>query len=125
MLIVLIAHFVSLSIVILIFAMIILIALHVWIRCCISFDLTCQFSGLCIILIVFEHDICITIPPDCHSLYVYMSDISCTLLDCMSHDCPSLYDCMSLVCVGCISIHLSPTLWFRSFPLFRFSLLQV
>ena len=110
MLIVLIAHFVLLSIVILIFSMIILIALHVWIRCCISFDLTCQFSGLCIILIVFEHDICITIHPDCHSLYVDMSDIFYTLLDCMSHDCPLLCDCMSFVCVGRTSIPLPPTL---------------
>ena len=26
---------------------------------------------------------------DCHSLYVDLSDIPCTLLDCMWHDCPS------------------------------------
>ena len=51
MLIVSITHLISLSIVILIFAMIVLIALHVWIHCCISFELTCRFSGLYIILI--------------------------------------------------------------------------
>ena len=85
MLIVLIAYLISLGIVILIFSMIILITLHVWIRC--WFDLTCRFSGLYIILIVFEHGILITIHPDSHSLYVCMSDISCTLLDYMMHDC--------------------------------------
>ena len=87
MLIVLIAYLISLSIVILIFAMIILIALHVWIRC--WFDLTCRFSGSYIFLVVFKHDVCITIHFDYHSLCVDMSDISCTLPDCMSHDCPS------------------------------------
>ena len=87
MLIVLIAYLISLSIVILIFAMIILIALHVWIRC--WFDLTWRFSGLYIILIVFDHGILITIHPDCHGLYAYMSDMSCTLFDRMSHDYPS------------------------------------
>ena len=51
MLIVLIAYLISLSILILIFAMTILIALHVWIRR--WFDLTCRFSSLHIILIVF------------------------------------------------------------------------
>ena len=79
-------HLVLLSIVIMIFAMIVLIALHLWIHFCISFDLTCQFSSLYIILIIFEHDICITIHPDRYSLYVYMSDIFCTLLDYMLHD---------------------------------------
>ena len=85
-LIILIDHLALLSIVILIFAMIVLIALHIWIHCYTSFDLTCRLSGLYILLIVFEHDICITFSSDCHSLYVCMSDISCTLPDCMSHD---------------------------------------
>ena len=40
MLITLIAHLVSLNIVILIFAMIVLITLHVWIHCHIPFDST-------------------------------------------------------------------------------------
>ena len=53
--------------------------------------LTCCviFSGLYILLIVFGHGVLITIHPDCHGLYVYMSDISCTLPDCMLHDYPS------------------------------------
>ena len=88
MLIVLIVYLISLSIVIMIFAMIVLITLHVWIHCYTSFDVTCRLSRLCILLIVFEHDVCITIYLDSHSLYVYMSDISCTLPDRMSHDCP-------------------------------------
>ena len=110
MLIVSIAHLVSLSIVILIFSMIILIALHVWIHCCISFDLTCQFSGVYIILIFFEHDVCITIHLDCHSLYAYMSDIFvlCLTVCCMTAFL--LRDCMSLVRVGHTSIPLSSTL---------------
>ena len=86
MLIVLIAYLISLSIVILIFSMIVLIALHVWIHCYTSFDLTCRFSGIYILLIIFEHGILITIHPYCHGLYVYMSDMSCTLFDRMSHD---------------------------------------
>ena len=64
MLIVLIAYLISLSIVILIFAMIVWIALQVWIHCYTSFDLTCQFSGLYILLIVFGHDVHIAIHPD-------------------------------------------------------------
>ena len=53
--------------------------------------LTCcvVFFGLYILLIVFGHGVLITIHPDCHGLYVYMSDISCTLPDCMLHDYPS------------------------------------
>ncbi|RVX10257.1 hypothetical protein CK203_016256 [Vitis vinifera] len=35
---------------------------------------------------------------------VDMSDISCTLLDCMMHDCLLLHDCMSFVYVGLTSI---------------------
>ena len=46
MLIVLIAYLISLS-------MAILIALHVWIHCYTSFDLTCRFSRLYILLIIF------------------------------------------------------------------------
>ena len=89
MLIVFIAYLVSLSIVIMIFSMIVLMALHIWIHCYTSFDLTCRLSRLYILLVVFEHGVLITIHLDCHSLYACMSDISCTLLDCMSHDCPS------------------------------------
>ena len=47
---------------------------------------------------------------DCHSLYVDTSGIFCTLLDCMSHDCPPLRDCMLLVRVGRTPIPLSLTL---------------
>ena len=89
MLIILIAYLVSLSIVILFFAMIVLIALHIWIYCYTSFDLTCRLSRLYILLFVFEQGICITFSSDCHSLYVCVSDISYTLPDCMSHDCTS------------------------------------
>ena len=110
MLIVSIAHFVPLSIVILIFAMIVLIILHVWIHCCILFDLTCRFSGLYIILLVFEHDVCITIHLDHHSLYVYMSDISVLCLTVCCMIALFLYDCMSFVHVDRTFIPLSPTL---------------
>ena len=89
MLTVLIVYLILLSIVILIFAMIVWIVWHVWIHCYTLFDLTCRFFGLYILLIIFEHDVCITIHFDYHSLCVDMSDISCTLPDCMSHDCPS------------------------------------
>ena len=118
MLIVSIAHLVSLSIVILIFAMIILITLHVWIHCCISFDFTCRFSGLYIILIFFEHDVCITIHLDHHSLYVYMSDIFvlCLTVCCMTT--LLLRDCMSLVVWV---THLSPYLQPSSFGHFLHS----
>ena len=89
MLIVSIVHLVSLSIVIPILAMTILIALHVWIRCYIFIDLTCWFSSLYILLIVFEHDVyTYHFSSDRHSLYVCMNGISCTLLDRMLHDCP-------------------------------------
>ena len=71
MLIALIAYLDSLSIVILIFAMIVLIALHIWIHCYTSFDLTCQLSGLYIILTVFVHDVRITIHLDC-SILAYL-----------------------------------------------------
>ena len=125
MLIVSIAHFALLSIVILICAMIVLIALHVWIHCCISFYLTHWFSGLYILLIVFEHGVCIIIHPDHHSLYVYMSDISCTLLDCMLHD----YFFSVLLHVICpCGPHIYPLIsnpLVSSFFSFRFSLLQV
>ena len=68
--------------------MIVLITSHAYTHHCISLSLTCWFSNLYTILIVFKQDVCITIHLDCHSLYVYMSDISCTLLDCMVHDYP-------------------------------------
>ena len=60
MLITSIAYLALLSIVILIFAMIVLTALRVWIHCYIPFDSTYWFTCLYIILIVFEHDVCIT-----------------------------------------------------------------
>ena len=41
--------------------MIVLITSHAYTHYCISLDLTCWFSDLYIILIVFEHDDCITI----------------------------------------------------------------
>ena len=87
MLIVLIAYLISLSIVILIFAMIILIALHVWICC--WFDLTCRFSGSHILLIVFEHDVYMYHFHLFIMACVDMNDIPCTLFDCMLHDYPS------------------------------------
>ena len=64
MLIALIAYLDSLSIVILIFAMIVLIALHIWIHCYTSFDLTCRLSRLYILLFVFVQGICITFSSD-------------------------------------------------------------
>ena len=64
MLIILIDHLALLSIVILIFAMIVLIALHIWIYCYTSFDLTCRLSRLYILLFVFEQGICITFSSD-------------------------------------------------------------
>ena len=86
MLIILIGHLALLSIVILILTMIVLIASHVWIHYCISFDLRDWSSCLYIILIVFEHDVCITIHLDCHSLYVDMSGIFvlCLIVCCMT-----------------------------------------
>ena len=105
MLIILIDHLALLSIVILFFAMIVLIALHIWIYCYTSFDLTCRLSGLYILLIVFEHDICITFSSDCHSLYVCMSDISCTLPGCMSHD-NSSFVWLHVVCL--YGLHIYP-----------------
>ena len=69
--------------------MIILITSHAYTHHCISLSLTCWFSDLYILSVVFEHDVHIIIHLDCHDLYVYMSDISCTLPDCMSHDCLS------------------------------------
>ena len=59
---------------------------------------------------IFEHDLCITIHPDRHSLYVYISDIFvlCLTICCMT--ALLLHDCMSPVRVGRTSIPLSPTL---------------
>ena len=89
MLITLIAYLALLNIVILIFAMIVLIALHVWIHCYILLD----FDTLIHLFVYFLDCLwawCLYhFLPDCHSLYVYMSDIFCTLLDCMLHDCLS------------------------------------
>ena len=69
--------------------MIILITSYAYTHHCISLSLTCWFSDLYTILIVFEHDVYMYhFPSDRHSLYVCMSGISCTLLDCMLHDCP-------------------------------------
>ena len=67
--------------------MIILITSHAYTHHCISLSLTCWFSDLYILSVVFEHDVLTTIHPDSHSLYACMSDISCTLIDCMMHDC--------------------------------------
>ena len=69
--------------------MIVLITSHAYTHQCISLSLTCWFSRSYILSIVFERDVCIIIHFDYHSLCVDMSDISCTLLDCMSHDCLS------------------------------------
>ena len=108
MLILLIAYLITLSIVILIFAMTVLIALHVWIHFYISFGFPCRFSGLYIIVFVFEHDVCITIHPNRRSLYVYMSDISVHCLTaCRIMTTFLLLDCVSFVLWGA---HLSPYL---------------
>ena len=105
--------------------MIVLITSHVQIHCCISFDLMDWFSCLYIILIVFEHDVCITIHLDYHILcvdmviYLYFAWLCVAWL-------PSF--CMIACRLFVWIAHLSPYLqlsWFRSFPSFRFSLLQV
>ena len=126
MLIVLFTYLISLSIVILVFAMIVLIALHVWIHRYTSFDLTCQFSGLYILLIVFLAWCSYHYSP-------WLSRLVCV------HEwyilCSAwLYDAWlpSLCMIACrlsmwVSL-LSPYLqisWFRSFLSSRFSLLQV
>ena len=69
--------------------MFVLITSHAYTHHCISLSLTCWFSGLYILLIVFGHGVLITFSSDSHSFCVGMSDISCTLLDCMMHVCPS------------------------------------
>ena len=82
--------------------------------------LTCcvVFSDLHIILIIFEHDVCITIHLDC----CILAYLVCTwwyiwaLPDCVLHDCPSLRDCMSLVHVGRTSIPLPPNLLVSVIP---------
>ena len=105
----LIVYLISLSIVILIFAMIVWIVWHVWIHCYTLFDLTCRFSGLYILLIVFEHDVCITIHFDYHSLCVHEWYILlCLTVWCMT--ALPLHDCMPLVYVGLTSIPLLPNL---------------
>ena len=116
---------ISLSIVILIFAMIVLIALHVRIPCYTSFDLTCRLSGLYILLIVWAW-----------CLYHYSSWLS--QLVCI-HEWYILYSAWlygawlpSICVIACYlsmwDAHLSLYLqlsWFRSFLSSRFSLLQV
>ena len=79
--------------------MIILITSHAYTHHCISLSLTCWFSDLYILSVVFEHDVLTTIHPDSHSLYACMSDISCTLIDCMMHDClPSAWLHVACLC---------------------------
>ena len=104
-----IAYLTLLSIVILVFAMIVLIALHVWIHFYIPFGSTYWFTCLYIILIVFEHDVCITfhlIVIVCMWTWV-IYPILCLTACCMT--VLLLHDCMSLVHVGHTSIHLPPT----------------
>ena len=47
----------------------------------------------------FEHDVCVAIRPDRHSLCVVMSDISYILFDCMLHD----YHSSAWLHVACLS----------------------
>ena len=51
----------------------------IWHVDCLDYIFSCL--SLCRVFVSLFH-------PICHSLYVCMSDISCTLPDCMSHDCP-------------------------------------
>ena len=116
MLITSIAYLALLSIVILIFAMIVLTALRVWIHCYIPFDSTYWFTCLYIILIVFEHDVCITfhlIIIVCMWTWV-IYHVLCLTTCCMTT--LILRDCMSLVHVGCTSIPLPPTLLVSVIP---------
>ena len=78
--------------------MIVLITSHAYTHHCISLSLTCRFFGLYILLIVFEHDVCITIHFDYHGLCVDMSDISCALSDCMLHDLPFFSAWLHVAC---------------------------
>ena len=70
--------------------MIVLITSHAYTCHCISFDSTYWSIGLNIILIIFEHDVCIIIRPNCR-IFAYLV---CTwwyiwaLPDCVLHDCP-------------------------------------
>ena len=91
-----------------VFVMFVLITSHTWIHCCMFFDLMCWFSGLYIVLIIFEHAVFVIIRLVCHSL-CGLEWYICILLDCMLHDCPPLCDCMSFVRVGRTSILLPQT----------------
>ena len=90
--------------------MFVLITSHVLTHDCISLDLTCWFTYLCILSIVFEHDVCITfhlIVIVCMCAWViysvhYLTACRMTAL--------LLLDCMLFVCVGHTSIPLPPTL---------------
>ena len=107
MMIILIENLFLLSIVTLVFSMIVLITSHVQIHCCISFDLMDQFSCLYIILIIFKHVVFITIHPNCHSLYVDMSDI---FVLCLTVCCMSVLLCMIACRLSVWAVHLSPYL---------------
>ena len=48
-----------------VFVMFVLITSHTWIHCCMFFDLMCWFSGLYIVLIIFEHAVFVIIRLDC------------------------------------------------------------
>ena len=102
------------------FGMIVLITSHAYTHHYISLSLTCWFSNLYTILIVFEHDVCITIHLDCHIL----TYLVCTwryiwaLPYCMLHDCPpSAW--VHVVCLyGRTYIPLPPTLLVSVIPFF-------
>ena len=116
MLIRLIAYLALLSIVILTFSMIVLITLHVWIHCYKPFDSTYWFTCLYIILIVFEHDVCITF----HLIVIVcMWTWVIYLVLCLTACCMIallLRDFMLLVHVGRTSIPLPPTLLVSIIP---------
>ena len=75
--------------------------------------LSMMFISLFVLIVVFSLILCVH------------GDISehCLIVCCMT--AIFLCDCMPLVSVGSTFIPLPPTLWFRSFPSSRFSLLQM
>ena len=70
--------------------------------------------SLFVLIVIFSFSLCV----DMDDIFALCLTVCCmtALLLCF---------CMLLVCVGHITILLPPTLWFRSFPLFRLLFLQV
>ena len=83
--------------------------------CILSWIFSSMLSLLLFILIgIFSFSLCV----DMYDIFALCLTVYCmtTLLLCV---------CMLLVCVGRTYIPLPPTLWFRSFPSFRFLHLQM